>query len=424
MAPGLPGRRGPSGGLPDPPGHGVGRSPACRCRAVIVLSGASAGGAAGRRGTAGVRRAGAVRRRRDGRAAGREGAPAAAAARVPPAAHAQRHGPPSRDRRSRPRPDPRTRSPSRPPPTSTTAWPTWASRWRSTSAGRHRAAGGLRRARHLRRRRQPRPAAAAGPRAARPASSAAGRAGRTASITVNRPLRRGHGGSAAASTSPLIVMNCSYRFDPPNPPRAPVPRGPRPAAGHGRSSCTTAACSRDRGIEQLIEAIPARPGAALVLHGLRRPGGRARAPGGRTPALGGRVRVLPAVPPGRAARLGRVRRRRRDADPAVDPQPPPDDAEQALRGDGGRRPGRRQRPARDGRDRARDRVRRARATRRIPPDDRAAAICGTSSADPASATRVRPPRARRRRTRRTTGRRQAATIAASPSIRRLTGQPW
>src|ERR1019366_7393407 len=46
-----------------------------------------------------------------------------------------------------------------------------------------------------------------------------------------------------------------------------------------------------------------------------------------------------------------------DADPADHPQPPADGAQQAVRGDGRRRPGRGERPAGHGPDRARDRLR-------------------------------------------------------------------
>jgi glycosyltransferase involved in cell wall biosynthesis len=95
--------------------------------------------------------------------------------------------------------------------------------------------------------------------------------------------------------SPLVVMNCSYRYDPPN---------PRPRRFHEtlglapetRIILYQGGFSRDRGIEQLIEAIALVPGATLVLmgYGKLEPELRAAA---EDSTSAGRVRVLPAVPP-------------------------------------------------------------------------------------------------------------------------------
>jgi glycosyltransferase involved in cell wall biosynthesis len=95
---------------------------------------------------------------------------------------------------------------------------------------------------------------------------------------------------------PLIVMNCSYRRD--------LPAGP-PRLFHERLGLDPAArvvlyqggLSRDRGIEQLIEAVPALPSdtiLALLGYGLLQDELERRA---REPDLAGRLFVLPAVPP-------------------------------------------------------------------------------------------------------------------------------
>jgi glycosyltransferase involved in cell wall biosynthesis len=114
-------------------------------------------------------------------------------------------------------------------------------------------------------------------------------------ITVNRPYAEVMA-ERWAIPLPLIVLNCSYRFDPP------VPRPRRfhevlalhPAT---RVVLYQGGFSRDRGIEQLIAAIPSVEDAVLVLLGY----GALQAELERRaadPASGGRVRVLPAVPPG------------------------------------------------------------------------------------------------------------------------------
>ncbi len=111
-------------------------------------------------------------------------------------------------------------------------------------------------------------------------------------VTVNRPyaevMARRFG-----VPEPLIVMNCAYRFTPPS---------PRPRRLHEALGLDAAApvvlyqggFSRDRGIEQLIEAVPTVPGAVLVLMGYGSLEEQLRAEEARS---GGRVRVLPAVPP-------------------------------------------------------------------------------------------------------------------------------
>lgn len=94
---------------------------------------------------------------------------------------------------------------------------------------------------------------------------------------------------------PVVVMNCSYRYDPPDP----RPRLFHEALGlapETRVVLYQGGFSRDRGIEQLIEAIALVPGATLVLmgYGKLEPELRAAA---EDPASAGRIRVLSAVPP-------------------------------------------------------------------------------------------------------------------------------
>ncbi|HLY15076.1 MAG TPA: glycosyltransferase family 4 protein [Candidatus Limnocylindrales bacterium] len=94
---------------------------------------------------------------------------------------------------------------------------------------------------------------------------------------------------------PLVVLNCAYRREPP---------AERPRRFHQRLGLDPATAvvlyhggfSRDRGIEQLIEALPAFAPAVLVLLGY----GPLQAELERRaadPALAGRLHVLPAVPP-------------------------------------------------------------------------------------------------------------------------------
>jgi glycosyltransferase involved in cell wall biosynthesis len=94
---------------------------------------------------------------------------------------------------------------------------------------------------------------------------------------------------------PAIVMNCSYRYEPPD---------PAPRRFHDRLGLDAATdivlyqggFSRDRGIEQLIDAIASVPHAALVLmgYGSLQTELEARA---TDPSSGGRIRILPAVSP-------------------------------------------------------------------------------------------------------------------------------
>jgi glycosyltransferase involved in cell wall biosynthesis len=113
-------------------------------------------------------------------------------------------------------------------------------------------------------------------------------------ITVNRPYAEVMA-SRWGVDLPLIVMNCSYRYVPPS------PRERRFHDALGLDPATRVVVyqggfSRDRGIEQLIAAIPEVPGATLVLLGY----GTLQAELERVvadPATGGRVRILAAVPP-------------------------------------------------------------------------------------------------------------------------------
>ena len=113
-------------------------------------------------------------------------------------------------------------------------------------------------------------------------------------ITVNRPYAEVMA-SRWGVDLPLIVMNCSYRYVPPSPRE----RRFHDALGLGPATRVVVyqgGFSRDRGIEQLIAAIPDVPGATLVLLGY----GTLQAELERVvadPATGGRVRILAAVPP-------------------------------------------------------------------------------------------------------------------------------
>jgi glycosyltransferase involved in cell wall biosynthesis len=94
---------------------------------------------------------------------------------------------------------------------------------------------------------------------------------------------------------PLVVLNCSYRFVPPH---------PRERRFHGvldlrpetRVVLYHGGFSRDRGIEQLMAAIPSVPDATLVLMGYGKLQAELEDRAG-DPVLGGRVRLLPAVDP-------------------------------------------------------------------------------------------------------------------------------
>lgn len=94
---------------------------------------------------------------------------------------------------------------------------------------------------------------------------------------------------------PLVVMNCSFRYDPPS------PRERRFHEALGLAPEQTVVLyhgglSRSRGIEQLIEAIGLVDGATLVLMGYGPLESSLRATAA-DPRNGGRVRVLPAVAP-------------------------------------------------------------------------------------------------------------------------------
>ncbi len=94
---------------------------------------------------------------------------------------------------------------------------------------------------------------------------------------------------------PLVVMNCSARFDPPDPPE----RRFHEALGLAPDTKVVlyhGGLFPERGIEQLIEAMGDVEGAVLVLmgYGALEPELRAAA---MTPEHAGRVFVLPAVPP-------------------------------------------------------------------------------------------------------------------------------
>ena len=111
-------------------------------------------------------------------------------------------------------------------------------------------------------------------------------------ITVNKPYAEVMAVRFGVP-EPVIVMNCAYRYTPPD---------PRPRRFHEVLGLDPAASvvlyqggfSRDRGIEQLIEAVPTVPGAVLVLMGYGSLEELLRAEEARS---GGRVRVLPAVVP-------------------------------------------------------------------------------------------------------------------------------
>jgi glycosyltransferase involved in cell wall biosynthesis len=113
-------------------------------------------------------------------------------------------------------------------------------------------------------------------------------------ITVNQPYADVMA-KRFGVTGPLVVMNCSYRFQPPD---------PRPRRFHERLGLDPACrvvlyqggFSPARGIEQLFEAIPTIDDAVLVLmgYGHQEAVYRERAEGDD---LRGRVHILPAVRP-------------------------------------------------------------------------------------------------------------------------------
>jgi len=111
-------------------------------------------------------------------------------------------------------------------------------------------------------------------------------------ITVNRPYAEVMA-QRFRVPEPLVVLNCSYRFDPPEP----RPRRFHEALGLDPSVVLIlyqGGFSPERGIEQLIAAIGEVPGAVLVLMGYGRLETELRT---AEAASGGLVRVMPAVAP-------------------------------------------------------------------------------------------------------------------------------
>jgi glycosyltransferase involved in cell wall biosynthesis len=110
-------------------------------------------------------------------------------------------------------------------------------------------------------------------------------------VTVNRAYADVM--SARWGVDPLVVMNCSYRYDPPDPPehrfhgRLGLEPGTRVVLYHG-------GLVPERGIEELIAAIELVPDATLVLMGYGASEDEYRR---RAATTGGRVRLMPAVPP-------------------------------------------------------------------------------------------------------------------------------
>ena len=113
-------------------------------------------------------------------------------------------------------------------------------------------------------------------------------------LTVNRPYAEVMARRWGIEL-PLVVMNCSYRFTPPEPPERRfhevlvLPPDCRVVLYQG-------GFSRDRGIEQLIEAIRDVPNANLVLLGYGVLHAELEA-AAADPRNDGRVHVLPAVAP-------------------------------------------------------------------------------------------------------------------------------
>ena len=113
-------------------------------------------------------------------------------------------------------------------------------------------------------------------------------------ITVNIPYAEVMARRFGVPT-PLVILNCAYRRTLP---------AVRPRRFHEQLALDPATpvvlyqggFSRDRGIEQLVAALPAVPGAVLVLlgYGPLRAELESRA---AEPELGGRLHVLPAVDP-------------------------------------------------------------------------------------------------------------------------------
>lgn len=113
-------------------------------------------------------------------------------------------------------------------------------------------------------------------------------------ITVNRPYAEIMARRWSVPL-PLIVMNCSYRTDPPAEPLRRF-HDRLGLAAERRVVLYQGGFSPHRGIEQLFEAIPQIPGAVLVLlgYGALQEELEQRA---ADPMLAGLVHLLPAVPP-------------------------------------------------------------------------------------------------------------------------------
>jgi glycosyltransferase involved in cell wall biosynthesis len=113
-------------------------------------------------------------------------------------------------------------------------------------------------------------------------------------VTVNQPYADVMA-SRWAVEPPLVVMNCAYRTDPPDPPVKRFHERLR-LAPETAVVLYQGGFSPHRGIEQLLMAMPALPGSVLVLmgYGIMAPSLERRV---REPDLAGRVFVLPAVPP-------------------------------------------------------------------------------------------------------------------------------
>jgi glycosyltransferase involved in cell wall biosynthesis len=113
-------------------------------------------------------------------------------------------------------------------------------------------------------------------------------------ITVNRPYAEELAGRLGVEM-PVVVMNCSYRTSPPDPPERRF-HDRLALAPETRVVLYQGGFSRDRGIEQLVEAIHLVPDAVLVCMGYGELEPRLRELAA-DPANAGKLFVLPAVPP-------------------------------------------------------------------------------------------------------------------------------
>lgn len=113
-----------------------------------------------------------------------------------------------------------------------------------------------------------------------------------ARLTVNEPYARVMAERWGVD-QPVIVMNCSYRFTPPEPRERRFHRV-LDLPDTARVVLYQGGLSRGRGIEQLAEAVPQVADAHLVLLGY---GPLAPAWGARAAKPGSRLHLLPAVPP-------------------------------------------------------------------------------------------------------------------------------